>query len=121
MGTPFSCDESRRGAWRAHGVFCFSLKQRGVTLPGDRGPPPSSPLASATVDVNLAYVRDVVFLDSFHGWVTVGAEFGPTQLLSTSDAGARWTIITPPPIKGDFVEHPPHIKTGPLIWKRPTS
>jgi photosystem II stability/assembly factor-like uncharacterized protein len=81
----------------------------------------SSPLASATVDANLAYVLDVVFLDSFHGWVTVGAEFGPTQLLSTSDAGARWTIITPPPIKGDFVEHPPHLKTGPGIWKRPTS
>jgi len=81
----------------------------------------SASLASASVDVNLSGVGDVTFLDSLHGWAIVGAEYGPTQLLSTSNAGASWNIITPLPIKGDFVEHPPHLKTGPLIWKRPTS
>ena len=81
----------------------------------------ASPLASAPVDVNLAYLGEVTFLDRLHGWAIVGAEYGPTQLLSTSNAGTSRTIITPPPIKGDFVEHPPHLKTGPPIWKRPTS
>ena len=58
----------------------------------------SSPLASAPVDVNLAYVENGVFLDGLHGWAMVGAKYGPTQLLSTSNAGASWNIITPPPI-----------------------
>ena len=110
----------------SHTVFTvLDLGWRTLTLRDHRlilsSPFASSPLASAPVDVNLAYVGDVVFLDSLHGWAVVGAEYGPTQLLSTSNAGASWNIITPPPIKGDFVEHPPHLKTGPLIWKRPTS
>ena len=80
----------------------------------------ASPLASASVDVNLTYLYSVTFLDGFHGWALMGVQGdGPDQLLSTPDGGVRWTIITPPPIKGNIVGHPPRLKTGPAIWKKP--
>ena len=108
-----------------HTVFTvLALKWRTLALRDHKlvlsTPFASAPLASAPVDVNLAYLEKSAFLDDLHGWAIVGTQNGPTQLLSTSNAGGSWNIITPPPIKGGFVEHPPHIKTGPLIWKRPT-
>jgi hypothetical protein len=80
----------------------------------------SSSASSAPVDANISGPENVSFLDSLHGWAVMGAD-GPNQLLSTSDAGASWTIITPPSIKGNVVGHPPRVRTPPLIWKRPSS
>jgi photosystem II stability/assembly factor-like uncharacterized protein len=81
----------------------------------------SSAPSSASVDANLAYLYSASFLDDLHGWALMGVHGdGPDQILSTSDAGASWTIITPPPIKGNEVGNPPRIRTPPLIWKKPS-
>jgi photosystem II stability/assembly factor-like uncharacterized protein len=56
----------------------------------------SSSASSASVDANLAYLYSASFLDDLHGWALMGVHGdGPDQILSTSDAGASWTIITP--------------------------
>ncbi len=79
----------------------------------------SSVPLSASIDASLAYPYTVSLLDSLHGWALVGGSYGPAQLLSTSDSGASWSIITPPPIKGNVVGHAVHV-TGPGIWKKPS-
>jgi len=84
-----------------------------------------SPLApsrslSAQIDASLAWLNNATFLDGLHGWAWVGGD-GPLQLLSTSDGGASWTIITPPPIKGNVVGNAPRVRTSPAIWRGDTS
>jgi hypothetical protein len=106
-----------------HGPFgVLNFDWRTLSLMGHNlivsSPLKSSSPSSAPVDANLAYLYTTTFLDVFHGWALMGVQGdGPDQLLSTSDSGASWSIITPPAIKGNVVGHTPRVKTPPLIWK----
>jgi photosystem II stability/assembly factor-like uncharacterized protein len=71
------------------------------------GQPFAAPSNGGVVDSFIARVERLTFIDSSHAWAVADS-----QLLSTSDAGADWTNITPPSVKR--VTPVPGIKTGPL-------
>lgn len=69
------------------------LKERRIIL---SWPLTSSSVTSSLVDLNLAHLVGATFVDKVHGWVLTGVQEGLSpQLLSTSDSGARWQLITP--------------------------
>ncbi len=82
--------------WKA-----VALKNHVVTI---ARPAPTSAATTARVDENLEYLYTVTFIDRSRGWALMGVNGdGADQVLSTTDAGASWNIITPTAIKGNLV------------------
>ena len=61
-----------------------------------------SPAAAVQFPTSLNYGKDLVFLDSQHGWVA-RKPYGNTEgvLLYTDDGGIHWNLSSMPPVHGD--------------------